>query len=52
VSSPKAKSLTRALTPLYRCSTWLSYGPYGMPEPYVEKEVARLSQLAISAGSN
>ena len=48
----KAKSLTRAIIPLFRCSTWLSYGPYGSLRTGVEKEFGGFSQLAVSASSN
>jgi hypothetical protein len=48
----KAKSLTRAMLPLFRCSTWLSYGPYGSLRTGVEKEFGGFSQLAVSASSN
>ena len=56
----KAKSLTRAMVPLFRCSTcsgstfgiWLSYGPYGSLRTGVEKEFGGFSQLAVSASSN
>jgi hypothetical protein len=37
---------------LFRCSTWLSYGPYGPLRTGVEKEFGGLSQLAIPASSN
>ncbi len=48
----KAKSLTRAIIPLFRCSTWLSYGPYGSLRTGVEKEFGGFLQLAVSASSN
>ncbi len=48
----KAKSLTRAMMSLFRCSTWLSYGPYGSLRTGVEKEFGGFSQLAVTVSSN